>query len=126
VKSLVLRLDKEDAVMEVPFDSLARLEMVTGRKSHTLLGMALGSLVFGGAGALAGGSVDCYELGGWGDETCVLMGAGAGIVAGGILGAVTGALIKTDRWEEVPLDRLRLQVAQQPGGRLGIGASIRF
>jgi hypothetical protein len=111
----------------IPFTSISQLEVSRGRKSHTLLGLAVGSLVGLGAGALAGGSVDCYALGFRDDGvTCVLIGAGAGLVAGSILGAVTGALIRTERWEEVPLEQVRLQVARQPGGGLGLGLSVAF
>jgi len=42
------------------------------------------------------------------------------------LGAVIGALIKTDRWEEVPLDALRVSFVPQRDGRFGLGMSVRF
>ena len=35
------------------------------------------------------------------------------------------ARIKTDRWEEVPLDRLKVSIAPTPSG-FGIGARIAF
>ena len=44
---------------------------------------------------------------------------------GGIFGAVIGAASGGDRWEEVPLDRLRVSVMPQQGG-FGIGARIAF
>ncbi len=31
-----------------------------------------------------------------------------------------------DRWQEVPLDRLRVSVAPQRDGRFGLGLSVRF
>jgi hypothetical protein len=56
--------------------------------------------------------------------------AGAGFVVGGLGGALIGALIgsasKTDRWQEVPLDRLRVSLGPQRDGRFGLGASVRF
>jgi hypothetical protein len=46
-------------------------------------------------------------------------------VIGGALGALTGAFIKTDRWEEVPLDRLRVSVLPQRSG-VTLGISVAF
>ena len=43
-----------------------------------------------------------------------------------LTGAVIGALIKTDRWEEIPRDRVSLSVASQRDGRFGLGLSVRF
>jgi hypothetical protein len=37
-----------------------------------------------------------------------------------------GALIKTDRWEEVPLDRLRVSFAPKRDGRFTVGFRIAF
>jgi hypothetical protein len=39
---------------------------------------------------------------------------------------MVGGSIKTDRWREVPLDRLRVGFAPQRDGRFGLGASVRF
>jgi hypothetical protein len=46
--------------------------------------------------------------------------------AGGLVGLGIGALFKTERWEEVPLDQLRVSVAPQPDGRLGVSVSLEF
>jgi hypothetical protein len=44
-----------------------------------------------------------------------------------LLGVIIGGFIwKTDRWEEVPLDRLRVSFGPQRDGRFGFGASVRF
>ena len=42
------------------------------------------------------------------------------------VGAITGALIKTDHWEDVPLDRVRVSFGPQRDGRFALGASVRF
>jgi hypothetical protein len=56
--------------------------------------------------------------------------AGAGFVIGGLGGALIGALIgsasKTDRWQEVPLDRVRVSLAPQRSETFGLGLSVRF
>ena len=54
---------------------------------------------------------------------------------GGIVGGFVGHNIKTERWEEVPLEcrfcrvikqRLRVSLALQRDGRFALGFSIRF
>jgi hypothetical protein len=50
-----------------------------------------------------------------------------GLMGGAAIGAVVGnALIKIDRWQQVPLDQLRVSLAPQRDGRLGIGLSVAF
>jgi hypothetical protein len=51
-----------------------------------------------------------------------VIGAGAGLVIGGVV----GSLIKTERWEEIPLDQLRVSVAPQGEGRFAVGLTVRF
>ena len=53
---------------------------------------------------------------------------GAALLGGASLvyGAVYGLFASTDRWEEVPLDRLRVNLGPQRDGRFGFGASVRF
>ena len=55
---------------------------------------------------------------------------GIGALVGGAIGAGLGAgirlAVKSDRWEEAPLDRLRVSVLPQRGGGLGLGVSVRF
>ncbi len=56
--------------------------------------------------------------------------AAVGGVIGGLGGLVAGALIgsavETDRWVDVPLDRLRVSLGPQRGGGFGLGLSVRF
>ncbi len=50
-----------------------------------------------------------------------------GLMGGAAIGAVVGnALIKIDRWQEVPLDQFRVGIAPQRDGRLGIGFSVTY
>ena len=62
----------------------------------------------------------------WGTVGTAAIGAGVVSVAGAMVGIVVGALIKTERWEEVPFDQLRVSFVPQRDGRLGIGLSVRF
>ena len=103
---------------ECPLASTIRLDVNRGRKSNARLGAAIGFA----AGAL-GVVVFCH--GGecvWRDDDVpdynftapfsLLVGA-----MGGLVGGITGFFIKTDRWEEVPMERLRVSpTPQRPVG----------
>jgi hypothetical protein len=52
---------------------------------------------------------------------CVAIGA----TGGALLGALFGALIRTDRWEEVPLEEFRVSAGPQSGGG-AIAFSVAF
>jgi hypothetical protein len=52
--------------------------------------------------------------------TVVMGGVGAGI------GAIVGALTNTERWEKVPLDRLRVSFPPQRDGRFALGLTYSF
>ena len=50
----------------------------------------------------------------------------AGALLGAGVGAVVGYFIKTDRWEEISLDRLRVSFAPQRDGGFVLGLSVEF
>ena len=105
--------------------------MVRGRKSNAATGAGIGLVVGMVTGAVLGYASfeECVSfcIGSvTGREELAIVGAVLLGLGGIVVGAVTGAFIKTDRWEEVPLDRLHLQVAPQGDGRFGLGASVRF
>ena len=117
--------------LRVALASVTRLDMHWGKKSNWDKGLLYGGLGVGAAG-LGLGILWWAECGDSGGAVCPAEGwhalalAPIGFVAGGIVGAGVGALIRTDRWEEVPLDRLRVSIVPQRGGRLGFGVSIAF
>jgi len=57
---------------------------------------------------------------------CVALGAAAFGVTGALVGLGIGALLKSERWEEVPLDRLRVNIVPQRDGRFALGLSVAF
>ncbi len=57
---------------------------------------------------------------------CIVLGAGAYGIFGALVGMGIGAFIKSERWEEVPLDRLTVLPQVTLDGRLGLAASVRF
>ncbi|NIM48165.1 MAG: hypothetical protein GTN78_20805 [Gemmatimonadales bacterium] len=118
--------------MRCPLSDVTRLEVHRGEKSKAGKGALFGGLVGAGLGVVASvvwAAHDCEfidNVGCEGEEVAVMAGGTAILgAAGALLGAGVGALIQTDRWEEVPLDRLRVSLVPQRDG-FGIGASISF
>ena len=117
------------AVTELPTSSITRVEVSSGRRRHTKLGLLIGA----GAGILAGALVwsGLSEVG-CGTEgepftDCPRDPAGGAVtfaVSAG-LGALTGALIQTDRWVDVPVSRLRVSLAPARSSR-GIAMGLTW
>lgn len=119
----------EDGLM-LPVASVTKLEVSRGQQSHAVQG----AVIAGGIGVIIGslgGAKNCAESSGWTDDPvgdCLTVSILAATALGGggaVIGAVVGSLIKTDRWEEVPLGQLRVSVVPQRRG-FGIGARVTF
>ncbi len=111
--------------LRITVASVTRLDVHRGRKLSVpggILGF-LGGAVVGGAAAWFAfqddqGAPTCTnEI-----PFCPLV-IGAVAVGGAAIGALVG---RTDRWEEVPLDQLRVSVIPQHDGRFGLGLSFAF
>jgi hypothetical protein len=87
-------------------DTIQRLELSRGRRSHWLLGLGVGA----GFGAVGGALTVSSFGGGSGSGTAV---ARATIVWGGI-GALVGGLWKTESWQQADLKRLGVAVGVRP------------
>ena len=115
---------------QCPIASVTRLDVSIGRKSHIPLGAGIG-FAAGALGAIVYCSTAKYEFSDEGkcvlfdDDTtpfqALIFGA-----AGGIVGGFVGYLIKTDRWEEVPIEQLRVSLNPQRDGGFALGFSVRF
>ena len=116
--------------LAVSLASVNRLEVVRGRKSNADTGAGIGLAVGFVAGAVFGyaSSEECksFCMLDIGREEAAVMGAAMFGLGGFVFGALIGASSQTDRWEEVPLDRLRASLGPQRDGRLGVGGSVRF
>ena len=113
--------------LQVALTNLTRLDVYMGWQGHAGTGAVVGGLVVGVPSAILTAAL-CASLG---DVSCQAPdGAAIGLLVGGAAGALVGAgvglLIKSDRWEEVPLDRLRVSFAPQRDGRFGLGLLVRF
>ena len=119
---------------KVPRSSIIRLDVSRGQKSNGGLEAAIGLLAGGTVGGLIGLTLFeepepckglCFNFGPENKSEAFLYGAVVGGFLGGAIGLLEGSS-GSDVWEEVPLDRLRLQVAPQRDGRFGLGLSVRF
>ncbi len=134
-KSDTLVVQSNGDTLALPLDSVTRLDVSWGRKTNTGKGAGIGILLGVIAGAFIGGVSyeECVPQG-WfscigpdfGSEAYAAAGALLGGLGGLMAGAIIGTAIKTDRWQEVPLDRVRVSLGPQRDGRFGLGASMRF
>ncbi len=109
-------------------DSIDRLELSTGRHGNA----GVGALVGFGSGALFGLLATAQaETAPCGFSTCtageqrVLAVTVLGVLFGG-LGALIGAISKTDDWTDMSASRIRIGLVQPRRGRLGFGAAVPF
>jgi hypothetical protein len=115
--------------------SLASVEQVDfsqGRKSHTLLGAGIGFLVGGGVAVAllyTGGSTSLCDQSANQDAMnsgeCIGLTALGGLAGAG-LGAIIGGFIRTERWQGIPLKRLRVSLRPQSESRLGLALAVVF
>jgi hypothetical protein len=121
--------------VKIPRANITRLETGWGRHGNAKKGFFIG-----GAFGLAGGLLACAtvgsrsEYGGLLDDpefaNCdttgerVAVPLATGVVWGG-LGALIGSLVKSERWVEMPIDRLRVSVGPSSRG-WGMAVSVRF
>jgi len=127
-----LRVQAEEQVspLTISLADVTRLEVSQGRKSNALKGLGFGALIGGSIGAVLGllaSTGESYENPCEGNApACAAGGAAAFGVTGALVGLGIGALTKSERWEEVPLDRLRVNIVPQRDGRLALGLSVVF
>ena len=112
--------------------TVTKLDLHLGSHSEIDKGAAVGAALGALAGLLIGraqdrgsppqcgiGQVFCgYEK----TLTYGLVGFALGVAAG----ALVGSALKTDEWWEMPLDRLRVNVAPQRDGGFAFGLSVAF
>lgn len=114
----------------ISWDSISRLQISRGMKSNTLKGAIGGTLLLGAVGGFiyivacppdgtASDTSFCEKTspGGW---------TGVWAVTGGLFGALVGYSSKSERWEDLPSDRWRIQVTPDLNGGVAVGASLRL
>jgi hypothetical protein len=118
VDEKTLSIISEDSErVSVPRESVTRLDVSTGQKRHLVHGLLIGAAV----GSLLGGLLGpgCYE------GICFTRGEVAMILglSFGAGGAVEGWRLKSDKWVELPLDRVHVGLAPAPSGQ-GAGLTL--
>jgi hypothetical protein len=99
----------------IPLSTLSRLETSRGMKSNAgkgaLIGGGIGLVIGGGMSLIAGSTVDTEVT-----STDYLIFTGLVTVGGAGIGALIGALIKSERWQEYPLDGLHVGLVPTSDG----------
>jgi hypothetical protein len=113
--------------LSVPRDALESIDVSAGRRSHWVRGAGIGALVglaFSGTVVIIGSSnddgLDSLDRALYG---AVIVTTTAG---GAVLGAITGALIRTEQWVPVSTSDVQWGVGPVAGGGVGLTASLRF
>lgn len=106
--------------LRVPRQAITQLDLSTGRHRQVAKGMLIGAGI--GVAAFA------VTLISWEDSSSedFAQGLAMGALGGAIWGAGIGALIKSDRWSALPLERVRVSVAPAPGHGVHLSLSVRF
>jgi len=132
VRDTILVLQAGSAPISIPLGRLRQVEVSRGRKGHWRAGAGVGFLVgVGAAVAFEAGSGSTAPCDQEQNQDAMSSGECLGIAAAGValstgLGALVGGLVRTERWQEVPVEGLRLTMVPRPGRRLGLGIAFTF
>ena len=134
-KADTLVVQSNGDTLSVPVNLVTRLDVSRGRKTNTAKGAGIGFLLGGLVGAVIvyASYEECVPQGlfscigpNYGPGAYALVGGVIGGFGGLVAGALIGSATNTDRWEEVPLDQLRVSFGPQPDGRMALGLLVRF
>ncbi|MEJ2370041.1 MAG: hypothetical protein P8Y07_04225 [Gemmatimonadales bacterium] len=126
-----IEIEEGDSRSAHPLESLSRVEVSAGTRSHWLAGAAIGFVVGGTVAYVAlssGGSTSICDRSANQDAVsvgeCIALATAVGGLPGFGLGALVGTFIRSERWQEVPLNRLRVSAGPAPGAGLRFIVSI--
>jgi hypothetical protein len=114
-------IDSENLRLSFPRETVTQLEVSQGRKAHWLLGTVLGTV----AGALIGAAdpPGCDA-----DGTCWTRAENIGYTAVGLglIGALAGALYRTDQWVEVSVDKNTSLISTTGERKIAVSFAWRY
>jgi len=117
----------------IPYSQLDRLEISRGSKRNTAVGWLIGTGIGAFAGFLSINKEEernchpdewCFDFSEYGRDMEPIAVLGSALL-GGLAGGIIGALIKTERWEPIPIPG-GLSLYPQPGSRVGVGFSYKI
>jgi hypothetical protein len=119
-EALTVSLGSGKPPLRIPLASIDRLEVARGRRRAVGEGALVGGLAGAALGGLAVAALAealCeYDSDCSGSAEGYLVGIGVFGAAGAGVGALTGLAIKKDRWERLPVDRVRVGIRPAPAG----------
>jgi hypothetical protein len=127
-------ISDDHQLVKIPRASITRLETGWGRKGNARKGLIIGGLIGVGGGLLVCATDDDDFFDDFDDNTNLSTCDGAGewiavpLLTGaayGGIGALIGHFIKSDRWVELPLDKVRVSIGPSRRG-LGLSLSVLF
>ena len=123
-EAMVLSTGGRDTVV-VPLASITKLEATTGTWSLGKVGMGVGfavGMVVGATTQPVGEPTDKLEI----DIGTPFARVAAFGLGGALFGGVIGSLVRLGRWEEVPLDELRIEPSSVTADGVSVSALLRF
>jgi hypothetical protein len=132
VRADTVTLDVAGSTTRYGLGAVSRVDVSRGHRSYWLVGAGAGLVVGTGvtfAVLNSGGSTSlCNQSE---NQDAMSSGACLGLTAlGGLagvgLGALIGGLVRSERWEELPLERLRVSLRPPSGGSLGLTLAVAF
>jgi hypothetical protein len=128
LEGIVSQMDDQSLVVlqdnhpwRLPRQAITSLDVGTGQKRRALKGMFIGAPIGAALIFLVPTGIPTRR-----SASDSLHQAGFGLFLGAAYGAGIGALIKSERWSRVPLERVRLSVAPTRGRGVGLSLSVGF
>ncbi len=129
----LLKVEGRPAPLPLALAAVTQLEVSRGQANKGKTGAIIGGAVGAGIGVaviISSYEEDCSsqllsDLCEFGNAMALLSPLALG-VAGAVLGNVIGKSIESERWEEVPLDRLRVGLSPVTADGVAVFASLRI
>ena len=136
--TLKVRLKWHAIPLAIPLASVTRLDVSIGQKRNAGKGALIGLLVGGVTGvwvwavygekSASPSSGNFFSGGSWDYQfSCTIGGCAASLGGLGlVVGSVLGGILKTEKWQPVPLERVHVVITPQRKGGLALSALFAF